>query len=199
MLALMAVFVLVVFGLGLGYYVLNGRLDTKQQELADVQQQVTQLETQVAALDQFAQLSAQRQRAETNVQQIYAGRTLVATVLDELSLVIPDDAWFQSLALQTTDPVDKAGTDGSPPSAAPGLNTMTIEGNTYSFEGVAQVLVRLGLISSLTDLSLVSAGAPRGTVDPSIDVKGFTVTASVINDQAPDTPLPLSQAEVVSP
>lgn len=199
MLALLAVFVLVVFALGLGYYVLNGRLDSKQQELADIQQQVSQLETQVAALDQFAQLSAQRQRAETNVQQIYAGRTLVASVLDELSLVIPDDAWFQSLALQTSDPVDKAATAGARASVAQGQNTLTIEGNTYSFEGVAQVLVRLRLIPSLTDVSLVSAGAPRGTVDPSIDVKGFTATASVINDQAPDTPLPVSQAEVVSP
>jgi Tfp pilus assembly protein PilN len=200
MLALLAVFVLVVFAIGLGYYVLNGRLDTKQQDLADVQQQVSQLQIQVAALDKFAQLSAQREKAEATVQEIYAGRTLVASLLDDVSLVIPDDAWFGSLTLQTSDPVSKttAGGGAAAP-AAQGANTVSIEGNTYSFEGVAQVLVRLKLIPSLAAVSLVSAGEPRGDVDPSRGVKGFAVTALVINEQSADTPLPVSQAEVVVP
>ncbi len=198
-LALLAVFVLVIFGIGLGYYVLNGRLDTKQQELADVQQQVSQLQSQVAALDQFAQLSAQRQKAETTIQQIYAGRTLVANVLDDLSLVVPQDSWFESLALQTTDPATKPATAGGAVSSDQGQNTLAIEGNTYSFEGVAQVMVRLKLIPSLSDVTLVSAGTARGTVDPAKDVKGFSIGALVVNQQLPDTPLPVSQAEVVAP
>lgn len=197
MLALLAVFVLVVFAIGLGYYVLNGRLDTKQQDLADVQQQVSQLQSQVAALDKFAQLSSQREKAEATVQQIYAGRTLVASLLDDVSLVIPEDAWFVSLGLQTSDPVSKTAKGGAASSQS--QNALTLEGNTYSFEGVAQVLVRLRLIPSLTDVLLVSAGDPRGVVDPSTTVRGFSATASVINGQATDTPLPVSQAEVVTP
>jgi Tfp pilus assembly protein PilN len=198
MLSLLAVFVLVIFAIGLSYYVLNGRLDTKQQDLADVQQQVSQLQAQVASLDKFALLSAQREKAEATVQQIYAGRTLVASLLDDVSLVIPDDAWFGSLTLQTSDPVNKTTAAGGA-AAAQGANTVSIEGNTYSFEGVAQVLVRLKLIPSLTAVSLVSAGAPAGDVDPARGVKGFTATALVVNDQSPDTPLPVSQAEVVVP
>ena len=140
MLAMLAVFVLVIFAIGLGYYVLNGRLDTKQQELADVQQQVSQLQSQVAALDQFAKLSNQVNAAETTIQKIYAGRTLVATLLTDISQVVPEDAWFESLTLQTADP---ASTTAAGSAASAGQNTMAVEGNTYSFEGVAQIMVRL--------------------------------------------------------
>ena len=196
MLALLAVVVLVIFGIGLSYYVLNGRLDTKQQELADVEQQVAQLQSQVAALDQYAQLSTQRQRVEGTVQQIYAGRTLVAGIMDDISLVVPEDAWFDTLDLTTADPVAPAT---GQPSVGPADNRLSLEGNTYSFEGVAQVLVRLRLIPTLTDVALVSAGDPIGEVDPEVDVKGFTAEATVVNDQGPETPLPVGQAEVVAP
>jgi hypothetical protein len=76
---------------------------------------------------------------------------------------------------------------------------MTIEGNTYSFEGVAQIMVRLQLIPLVSNVHLVTAGTARGTVDASKDVKGFTVGATVVNDQPSTTPLPVSQSEVVTP
>jgi Tfp pilus assembly protein PilN len=200
MLVLLAVAVLVIFAIGLGYYVLNGRLDSKQEELADVQQQTSQLESQVAALDRFAQLSSQRQNAEANVRQIYAGRTLVASILDTISFVVPEDAWFSTLTLETADPVGKApGGAGAPSSPGQAQTTMAVEGNTYSFEGVAQVLIRLKLVPQLTDVELLSAGEPSGATDPAKDVKGFSITAAVMNDQPEDTPLPLSQVEVATP
>jgi Tfp pilus assembly protein PilN len=198
MLAMLAVFVLVIFAIGLGYYVLNGRLDTKQQDLADVQQQVSQLQSQVSSLDQFAKLSDQVSKAEATIQKIYAGRTLVATLLTDISQVVPDDTWFESLVLQTTDPVPATAAAGAV-TPTQSQSTMTIEGNTYTFEGVAQDLVRLQLIPLLSDVSLVSAGAPKGTTDQTKDVKGFTMGATVINDQPPQTPLPVIQAEVVAP
>lgn len=200
MLALIAVVVLVIFGIGLGYYLLNGRLDSKQQELADVQQEVSQLQIQVAALDQFAQLSAQREKTEANVQQIYAGRTLVASALDALSFVVPEDAWFENLTLQTSDPVAKAGAGGASQGAAgQGDNTVSIEGNTYSFEQVSQVLTRLQLIPQLKNVALVAADGPNGSTDPTKDVKGFSLSASLVNTQPADTPLPLIHAEVATP
>ncbi len=200
MLALLAVVVIVIFAVGLGYYVLSGRLDSKEQELADIRQQVAQLESQVAALDQYARLSAERERTEVAIQKIYAGRTLVADVLDTMSLVIPEDAWFQSLNLQTAEPVLDVGAGGQGTGVVEGqAGLMTVEGNTYSFEGVAQVLVRLKLIPTLNDVVLLSAGQPRGETDPAVDVKGYTITASVVNDQPADMPLPMSQAEVIVP
>jgi Tfp pilus assembly protein PilN len=198
MLAMLAMVVIVIFGVGLAYFMFNGRLDSKQQELADVQQQVTQLRSQVASLDQYAELSAQRERAETLVQQVYANRTLVASLLNSVSLVVPEDAWFSSVDIQTKDPIGQAAQAG-PATASDAQNVITLEGNTYSFEGVAQVMVRLKLIPLLTDVVLVSAGPSRGDTDPAKDVKGFTLSGRVLNDQPEDVPLPVSQAEVVTP
>jgi Tfp pilus assembly protein PilN len=199
MLALVAIAVVVIFAIGLGYYVLNGRLDTKKQELADVQQQVAQLESQVAALDEFGRLSAQREDAEALVQSAYAGRTLVADILDSISLVTPEDVWFQSVNLQHSDPVatSKGGKPVSSDAVEPG--SLSIQGNTYGFEGVARMLVRLKLIPTLAEVSLVSAGEPTGQVDLNLGVRGFTINGAVVNDQPADAPLPVSQAEVTTP
>lgn len=196
MLAMVVAMLVVVFAVGLGYFVFSARLDTKERELADVRQQVTQLQSQVAALEHYSRLSAQTEQTEAVVQQVYASRTLVTPILDSLSLVIPEDAWFRNLSLETPDPVLQGG---AVPGATPTRATISIDGNTYGFDGVAQVLVRLQLLSALRDVTLVSAGEPRGTTDPALDVTGFTITAEVINDRPIDTPLPMSRVEVVSP
>lgn len=197
-LALVAVAVIAIFGVAFGYYVLGGQLDTKKQELADTQREVAQLQEQVRALDEFGRLSAQRAQTEAVVQKIYANRTLVASILDSLSLVVPEDAWFQTLDLQTSDSGMAPSKAGAGASASEQAGSLTIQGNTYGFDGVARVLVRLKLMSQLTDVSLVSAGDPLGEVDPTKGVRGFTVGASVVNDQPADTPLPTGQAEVIA-
>jgi len=47
------------------------------------------LEAKVAALQAYERLAVDRASAETVVQGIYAGRTVVADILDDLSLVVP--------------------------------------------------------------------------------------------------------------
>jgi Tfp pilus assembly protein PilN len=198
-LALVAVAVIAIFGVVFAYFMLGGQLDTKKQELADTQREVAQLQEQVRALDEFGRLSAQRERTEAVVQKIYAGRTLVANILDSLSLVVPEDVWFQSLDVQTSDAGLVPTKGGAAGSAAEQAGTLTIQGDTYGFDGVARVLVRLKLLTQLSDVHLVSAGDPIGQVDPTKGVRGFTVGSSVINDQPADTPLPSSQPEVMNP
>lgn len=202
LLALLAVVIIAIFAIGFGYYLWNNTLDDRQQALADAQQQTASLEAQLAALTQYERLQAQRAGAEAVVQGIYANRTLVSEVLDAVSLVVPENAWFESLALTTADPVLAATDAGSTPAAGAGAqadNKLAIEGNTYSFEDVAQVLVRLQLVRTLSGIDLVAAGAPKGSTDPAKVVKGFSIDASVINMQPADTPLPMSQVEVEGP
>ena len=112
-----------------------------------------------------------------------------------LSFQFPGE-WFQSFALTTLDPVPPSPTASGTASSARGDNTLNVEGNTYSFEDVAQVLVRLQLVPSLSGVSLASAGPPRGATDPEIEVKGYTVEAVVDPPENTDTPLPISQVEV---
>jgi Tfp pilus assembly protein PilN len=197
LLILVGVTIVVIFAIGFGWYLLNGNLTDREQELADLQQQNAELQTQLAELRQYGDIQRARVDAEAVVQNIYASRTLVSDVLDAISLVVPDNTWFQSIALSTLDPTSSAGeATGSSSSAGAGDNQMSIEGNTYSFEDIAQVLVRLQLVPSLSDVSLVSAGLPRGSTDPEIEVKGFSVEAVIDAPESTDTPLPLSQVEV---
>jgi hypothetical protein len=76
------------------------------------------------------------------------------------------------------------------------VGSLALVGNTYSFEDVARLLVRLEQIPAVSTVSLGSAGPPSGQVDPTKGVRGFTVQAAIHNEQAPDTQLPVSQVEV---
>jgi Tfp pilus assembly protein PilN len=195
LLALLGAAIVIIFAIAFGYYLLNNTLTDREQELADLQQQNAALQEQLAALEQYGDIQRDRENAEGIVQGIYASRTLVSDILDATSLVVPENAWFQSLALTTLDPTSP-GSEPEAGGASAGDNGLTIEGNTYSFEDVAQVLVRLQLIPSISGVSLVSAGLPKGATDPEIEVKGFSIDAVVDAPETTDTPLPISQVEV---
>jgi Tfp pilus assembly protein PilN len=200
-LVLFAIIVIAIFAIGFGYYLLHNTLADRERELASAQQETTALETQVAALRQFERLQAQRVSAEKVVQGIYANRTQVSEVLDAVSLVVPDNAWFASLALTTADPISAADAGSAQTKGAGSLgdSTLTIEGNTYSIEDTAQVLIRLQLVPAISGVNLRAVGTARGSTDPAIAVRGFSIDASVLNTQPADTPLPMSQVEVEGP
>jgi Tfp pilus assembly protein PilN len=187
--------VIVVAALAFGYYSFKSSLSSKQDELVAVQQQNAQLQGQLETLQQYEALQGKRVQAEKVVQGIYVGRTMVSDILDELSLVVPDTAWFLDLALTTSDPVPAATVATQTASG----NVFSIDGETYGFDDVAQMLVRLQLVPALTDSRLSSAGPPGSNVDPTKHVVGFTVAGTVTNTQPADKPLPLSQVEVPSP
>ena len=196
MLGFVATAIIVIFGLGLGYYLLNNSLDDRKDQLAIAKQQTQALQSQVVGLKSYAELDTQRKQVEKLVQGAYASRTLVAQIMDTLSLVLPENVWFNSLDLTVTDPgaVSVAG-----PGQAAVVSTLTIAGDTYSFPDVAQILVRLQLVPSLDNITLGSAGEPLGPVDTTKQVKGFSISATVNNTQPADVPLPISQVEVVNP
>lgn len=197
LLILLGAAIVVIFAIGFGYYLLNNTLSDREQELADLQQQNAVLQDQLAVLQQYGDIQRERVVTEEMVQGIYASRTLVSDILDAISLVVPENAWFQSLALTTLDPTSsRSGAEAAKSAADADDNGMSIEGNTYSFQEVAEVLVRLQLVPSLSGVNLVSAGLPRGNTDPEIDVKGFSIEAVVDSPEATDTPLPMSQVGV---
>jgi Tfp pilus assembly protein PilN len=196
LLILIGVTVVIVFAIAFGWYLLNGTLTDREQELADLEQQNAAIRAQLADLSQYEDIQRERVDYQEVVQSIYASRTLVSDILDATSLVIPDNSWFENLAVTTLDPVGPSPAAQGATSSSASDNQLSVEGNTYSFEDVAQVLVRLQLVPSLSEVSLASAGQPRGTTDPEIDVKGFTIGAIVDPPASTDAPLPLTQVEV---
>jgi Tfp pilus assembly protein PilN len=192
MLAVVTSAIVVLFGLGLGYYLFSNTLNDRKDELESKRAERESLEAQVRALQSYEDLATQRQDAEEQAQTIYAGRTLVSSLLDDMSLVVPDDVWFVTLDLRTADPsTGAASADG-----VSDAGSLSVEGDTYGFDNVAAFLVRLQLVPALSNIDLVSAGDPYGTVDETKDVKGFSITATVNNTQAVDAPLPMSLTEV---
>ena len=135
-----------------------------------------------------------RQQTEALVQALYVGRTLVSQVLGDISLVIPDNAWFTSMSVDA--PVTTVGGDPAAAGAADSTGSVDIQGNTYSFEDVATFLVRMGLVPGLVDINLSSATSAAGVVDARKTVKGFSVGTGLVNTQDPTTPLPLTQVQV---
>ncbi len=198
LLAMLVLGIVVVFGLVLGYYLLDGQLADKEQELADLEQQVAQVQAEVAALRQFEVISAQRDRVEALVEGIYSARTIVSGILDDISLVIPDTIWFQNLGLVVADPV--VVISGAPAGPAPDPSegtSLTVDGNTYSFGEVAQLLVRFQLVPSLQNVQLVTAsGSSAEGADQ--EVKQFTMKGAVI-DTSTEEILPLSEIRVDVP
>jgi Tfp pilus assembly protein PilN len=198
LLAMVGLFIIVVFALGFGYYVFSNVLDQRQQDLADLKMQTAAVELQVAALQEYELLATQTDNVQAVVQDIYSSRTLLSGVLDAVSLVVPENAWFQNLAITATDPgvaSDAANASARAGSASADAGDISIEGQTYSFEDVSRLIVRLQLIPSLADVTLTSADQAREASESQLEIKGFTIGASVLNNE-PASALPLTDVEV---
>jgi Tfp pilus assembly protein PilN len=186
-LGFVAAVILVLFALGLGYYLFTNTLNNRKDDLTRIEQETQQLQAQVNALAKYGRLDTERKRVEGIVESAYAGRTLISEILDKLSLVVPENVWFSSMDISAPAP-------SADPEAA--LGTLSVSGNTYSFEDVAQLLIRLQLVPALSNINLDAAGGSAEAVDPSQDVKSFSIGAAVKNTQPADAPLPMSQVEV---
>lgn len=184
----------VLAGIAFSYYSFTNQLTAKQDELAQLQSENAQIVAQLASLAGFDALAQKRKDTEALVQSLYAGRTLVSQVLGDMSLVVPDNAWFTNLSVDA--PVTTIGGDPAAAAASNSAGSVAIQGNTYSFEDVATFLVRMELVPGLVDINLSSATAAGGTFDPKKTVKGFSVNAGLVNTPDPNAYLPLTQVEV---
>jgi Tfp pilus assembly protein PilN len=196
LLAMVGLFIVVIFGLGFGYYSFSNTLDDRKQQLSDLESQTAKIETQAQSLQEYEVLASQRENVQGVVQSIYTGRTLLSDVLDAIGLVVPDDAWFQSLDLSAADPVTvTASTAGPTTPAANSVGTISISGKTFSFEDVSRLIVRLQLIPALKNVTLTSADETQQAVGSQPSVKDFTISATVVQPELPGA-LPLTDVEV---
>ena len=108
-----------------------------------------------------ATLVTEETRRSTALSAALNGRISWDKLLREIALVLPDDVWLGSLSLQApvaTSPADATVTP--PPAAAtttPVPSTFTMNGTTFTHEGVARLLSRLTLVPGLEDVTLVSS------------------------------------------
>jgi Tfp pilus assembly protein PilN len=125
---------------------------------------------------QDGQFAAERGQRITALSAALRTRVAWDRLLRELSSVLPEDVWLETLnakapaALSATTPTTGAAT----PSSAPA--EFTIQGYTYSQDGVARLLARLEVVPELANVQLQSstASALEGQ-----DVVQFSISAEL--------------------
>ena len=175
------ILVAIVVALGLVYVWQNGQVNDKQAELDGLTAQVADEQAKAAALAPYAQIQDARVAMTATAKGIYDSRVSWATILQEISLVIPENVRLQSL----TGTVPATMLPGPAVPAVPGTAAsadITFTGTTSTHKDVAEFMTRLGLIPQLSNVQLASStgaaatDASGATGTPTVT---FTVTASL--------------------
>ncbi|HEX7256310.1 MAG TPA: PilN domain-containing protein [Gaiellaceae bacterium] len=128
-------------------------------------------------------LVAEKDARLTLLGQALANRIAWDRVLREVSLVVPDDVWLESMNTSGPDPAAAAA--APPPGQAPttAAGGFAITGYTYSHDGVARLLARLAVIPHLENVklgsSVLDSEGPRSVVKFAIsaDLRKAQVTS----------------------
>lgn len=116
-----------------------------------------------------ATLAAELSKRSTALSTALAARVAWDSVLRQVSQVLPDDVWLTGLS--STEAV-ASETD---PTAAT-ATSVTLVGSTYAQSGVARLLSRLTVASTLTNVRLLSS---TSTAAGSSKLVEFTILADV--------------------
>ncbi|MHB9111482.1 MAG: PilN domain-containing protein [Thermoleophilia bacterium] len=143
--------------LGGSYYYYSNQVSNSEKQLQDIKSSNVSLEKQVNELKRYEEVKNKKQTQLNIVTGLYGQRVRWSRTLGDLAFVIPDDVWLTSIKARVPG-VEAAGSAAASRSAAQGsTKDVEIEGYTRGMPSVAVLLVRLGLIPSLTDVTLVSA------------------------------------------
>jgi Tfp pilus assembly protein PilN len=165
-LAILALVVIVAM-LG-GLYLLSYRqLGPKQQQIDEVNAQVAQQQALVASLQPYETMQTQSQQMAATGLQIYNSRVLISSILEEVSLLIPDNVSLSNMTM-TVPPTMIAGSaitsNGSSTSTSSTASTdVKLQGNCKDFTQIAEFMTRLGLMPQLQNITLVTAAKDKNT------------------------------------
>jgi len=164
-----AVGALIVGGLSITVWTSNSSVSSSSKQLASLQTQILSIPTTTAPTG----TTGSRQG---DVVGLSNGRLAWDEFLTDLSKVMPEDVWIQSLAgtipgsaanlaaaqAAAAAPIPGSSTTTtttttSTPAATAAVSTFTVTGFTYSQPSVARMLRRLELVPWLSGISLVSS------------------------------------------
>ncbi len=143
------------------------RLQSKQDELAEVQQLVASTQAQADQLAIFEQRATELEARRATVDRALAGRRDWGKLYTELSLVLPSDVWIQSLVAGEGSGLSMSGYAIDAPGDTPDAG----------HKAVAKALVRLTDLDDLYDVWLSSSSKTTFASQPAIQ---FSVTAAVV-------------------
>ena len=185
------ILVAVVVVLGLVYVKLNSDANAKKDELAAIQAETAVVQAKIAELAPYAALQAQRTSMTETAKGIYQSSVPFSTLLQELSLVIPENVRLQTLTA-TVPTTMLPGTALAEAPVAATTTDVTFTGQTEKHRDVAEFMTRLGLIPQLMNITLTtSTDSSTASTTTTTTFKQFTVTAQLrpYTTQPPTTTL----------
>jgi len=185
------ILVVVVAAIGVVYVKLHSEVASKQNEYAAAQAKTAAEQQQVALLSPYAQLQAQRVAMTATAKAIYDSSVPFSTLMQELSLVIPDNVRLTTLSANVPSTMLPGAASVAPP--ASGTSDVTFSGNTDSQTDVATFMTRLGLIPQLQGITLSSSTQTKTNTSSYMT---YTVTAGL---RPYTTKPPSSQLQAVAP
>jgi Tfp pilus assembly protein PilN len=175
-LALVAPFVVASL-LAAGYLLSSAKVNDRKGTLVALQAELALLPAPPPAPVVNTELALQRDQRIAALSSALGGRLAWDRVLREISAVLPGDVWLTSLTAEhstpppvpatttpTTTTESTTTTTSTTPAPAPAAplppptaGPLNIAGYTYSQEGVARFLTRLGVVPALQDVTLLSS------------------------------------------
>jgi Tfp pilus assembly protein PilN len=129
----------------------GGAVKQERQSLDLIQAEISAVPKPVADPNQAQDdgvLAAEKAARISALSTALGGRIAWDGVLRQISQVLPEDVWLSGLSTTGSDP-------------AAGGSTMTLNGSTYSQDGVARFLSRISVLPALSNVQLQTS-----TVDP---------------------------------
>jgi Tfp pilus assembly protein PilN len=167
--------VLLVLVLGAAYVWQDNRVSEKNADLSTLNNQIDFANVQVTGLTPYSVLETQRTAMMKSAKDIYNSRITWSSIMQELSLVIPDDVRLQSF-VATVPATMLPGTGASTAATQAGAD-VTLSGQAQSHVSVAVFMTRLGLLPQLTNVNLSDSQEVRPTNEP--PYVNYTITASL--------------------
>ena len=172
------ILVAVVIALGLVYVWQSSQVNSKQSELDDLNAQVAAEQQKVAELQPYAELQAMRTDMTSAAKGIYDTRVSWATILQEISLVIPENVRLQTLTGVVPVTMLPGTAVAVAPGTVPSTPDITFAGTTFTHKDVAEFMTRLGLIPQIMNIQLTSSTGAAASTETESTV-AFTITASL--------------------
>jgi len=166
-------FLLVAAVLGAMFMMGSGKIAAQQRKLDDLNRTYQALPPPPPGPSAAQQQLAGEESARVSALSTALGsRVAWDRVFREFSLVLPDDVWLTTLTAKS--PISPATNAATTAGGAP--SQFTVQGRTYSHDGVARLLSRLQLVPDLTNVQLVSSTLSKVGGQ---DVVEFTIAADI--------------------
>lgn len=168
----------------IAWTVLGFMIGSSNEELQSIEQSAADLRAQADSLAVFELKEQELEQRQAIVVEALAGRIDMGRLSEEFSLVLPEEVWADTLKVDQTTGLQATLNAPKP------LGQSASEG----YKSAASTLVRLGSLSSLSDVWLGQASVANFAAfqgpsidDPSVEALSFDVSAKVKPVATPPT------------